>query len=380
MAAFALLATLAATFAPGALRAQPPSDTATLDDLQRQLQQKKAAQAAERAAEEQKRKTQEAEEERKAQKLRQAREAAEAQETAARAKAARDAAEAQRKADELARQQKAVDDAAKRAAEEATRRQKQAARAAAIAQAPTLVSAIDKDMRIIPAGEVDIVGFLPKHPKHADVKAFRLGAFEVTFDQYDLFATATDRALPEDEGWGRGNRPVINVTKSDAEAFVYWLNQRSGKRYRLPTQAEWQHAAQAGSRTRYPWGSVFDPNLANAKGTQGHDVWEHTAPVGSFPPNKWGLYDMIGNVSEFTADNWTYDSHYSASADLIGSLPLVYMNKYPFSWQQEYKGVHASGSSWDDDGSASDASRREDLSLDSVPARSDLGFRLAQDP
>ena len=145
------------------------------------------------------------------------------------------------------------------------------------------------------------------------LKAFRLSAYEVTFDQYDAFAIATGRALPSDEGWGRGNRPVIHVSWDDAKAFIAWLNQRSGGKFRLPTEAEWEYAARGGANTDYPWGTSFDADQANGPSTSGRDQWPFTAPVGSFPANPFGLYDMIGNVREWAED--CYDSYDEAPSD-----------------------------------------------------------------
>lgn len=129
---------------------------------------------------------------------------------------------------------------------------------------------------------------------------FYLGAYEVTFEAYDRFARDTQRDLPEDEGWGWGNRPVVNVNLYDALGFAKWLSRRSGARYRLPTETEWEHAARAGTLSTYPWGETLGSGLANCAGCGSPWDGERTAPVGSFPPNSWGLHDMIGNVGEWT--------------------------------------------------------------------------------
>lgn len=157
---------------------------------------------------------------------------------------------------------------------------------------------------------------LPVHP--VTVGDFRLASHEVTFELYDYFARATGRALPNDEGWGRGTRPVTNVSWEDATALTLWLAEQTGRTFRLPTEAEWEYAARAGGDDAYPWGNTLTRDHANygptdccAKGSgqSGHDRWDFTAPVGSFEPNPWGLYDIIGNVWEWTADCWnaTYD-------------------------------------------------------------------------
>jgi len=141
-------------------------------------------------------------------------------------------------------------------------------------------------------------------PQHdVTVPAFRIADTEVTFDQYDAFAKATGRALPQDEGLGRGNRPVININRGDMLAYIDWLNNTSGETgFRLPSEAEWEYAARAGTTTPYYWGDKPDPRYANNAQDIPPDVYPETAPVKSFLPNAFGLYDMAGNVWEETAD------------------------------------------------------------------------------
>jgi formylglycine-generating enzyme required for sulfatase activity len=103
----------------------------------------------------------------------------------------------------------------------------------------------------LPEGE----GEPNESPQHdVTVPAFAIGRYEVTFEEYDAFAWHTGRPRPHDEGWGRGRRPVINVTWHDANAYVEWLGRVTGKEYRLPSEAEWEYAARAGTTTRYWWG------------------------------------------------------------------------------------------------------------------------------
>lgn len=131
---------------------------------------------------------------------------------------------------------------------------------------------------------------------------------ETTWDQYAACVTAgACRGGQDDHGWGRGDRPVINLTFADARAYAAWLSQRTGHRYRLPGEAEWEWAARAGSATLYPWGEAMRPGRATCRGCDGGPVVEHagTTPVASHPPNAWGLYDMNGNLWEMTADCWT---------------------------------------------------------------------------
>lgn len=100
----------------------------------------------------------------------------------------------------------------------------------------------------------------------AITKAFAIGKHEVTFEEYDRFCEATGRAKPADEGWGRGQWPVINVSWHDAMAYAAWLSAQTGHRYRLPTEAEWEFAARAGTSTAYWWGNTAGQNNANCKG------------------------------------------------------------------------------------------------------------------
>ena len=136
------------------------------------------------------------------------------------------------------------------------------------------------------------------------VASFALSKYEVTFEEYDRFTAATGRVRADDEGWGRGRRPVINVSWEDAVAYTEWLSDRTGERYRLPSEAEWEYSARAGSTTKYSWGNKKGRNRANCDGCGSQWDDEKTAPVGSFSPNAWGLHDMHGNVREWVGDCW----------------------------------------------------------------------------
>ncbi len=167
------------------------------------------------------------------------------------------------------------------------------------------------EMVMIPAGsfrmgDIQDGGDSDEQPVHSvSVKQFAMGKFEVTFAEYDKFAEATGREKTNDRGWGRGNRPVINVSWNDATAYTEWLSDQTGKQYRLPTEAEWEYAARAGTETRYWWGNEIGNNNANCSdcGSQ----WDNkkTAPVGSFATNKFGLYDVSGNVWEWSCSEFT---------------------------------------------------------------------------
>jgi formylglycine-generating enzyme required for sulfatase activity len=133
-------------------------------------------------------------------------------------------------------------------------------------------------------------------------RSFAMGRYEVTFDQYDEFVKATGRKLPDDEGLGRGSQPVIRVSWNDAVAYAAWLSGQAGKRYRLPTEAEWEYAARAGTETTYWWGNDIKQGLANCRTCGSKWDGKSTAPVGSFKPNAFGLFDTSGNVSEWVQD------------------------------------------------------------------------------
>jgi formylglycine-generating enzyme required for sulfatase activity len=136
---------------------------------------------------------------------------------------------------------------------------------------------------------------------------FAIGKYEVTFDEYDVFALATGRKLPDDMGWGRGRRPVINASWEDARDYAKWLSERGLGYFRLPTEAEWEYVARAGTETRYWWGNDLESNRANCNGCGSQWVGQKTAPVGSFEANAFGLHDTTGNVWEWVQDCWHED-------------------------------------------------------------------------
>jgi formylglycine-generating enzyme required for sulfatase activity len=171
-------------------------------------------------------------------------------------------------------------------------------------------------------GDIQGGGYSSEKPVHSvSVNGFAMGKYEVTFAEYDKFAEATGRKKPDDQGWGRGNRPVINVSWHDATAYAEWLSQQTGKQYRLPTEARWEYAARAGTETKYWWGNTASHEYANYGAdeccsglAEGKDRWEYTAPVGSFAPNPFGIYDTVGNVWEWCADSW-HSSYKGAPTD-----------------------------------------------------------------
>jgi len=165
------------------------------------------------------------------------------------------------------------------------------------------------EMVVVPAGEFMMGSpsseegrYDEEGPVHrVRIGKFAVGVYEVTFAEWD--ACATDGGCgghqPEDGGWGRGNRPVIYVSWEDARSYVRWLSAKTGERYRLLSESEWEYAARAGTTTPFHTGRTISTKQAN------HDfILEKTAPVGTYPPNAFGLYDMHGNVWEWVQDCW----------------------------------------------------------------------------
>lgn len=153
-------------------------------------------------------------------------------------------------------------------------------------------------------------------PQHKVVfaKPFAVGKFEVTFAEWD--ACAGDGGCtykPGDEGWGRGRHPVINVSWFDANQYTSWLAKKTGKPYRLLSEAEWEYAARAVTSTTAPstpfyTGATinyrqanYDANFTYGSGPQGL-YRQKTLDTGSLPHNAFGLYDMHGNVWEWVED------------------------------------------------------------------------------
>jgi len=207
------------------------------------------------------------------------------------------------------------------------------------AQAPML--------RMLPAGTFQMgeahgeEDQLPVHPVEID-HTFAMGIYPVTFDEYGLFVKATERqreverrytvqkaglwaklrgeteiqhrmelisGLPEDEAWGRGKHPVINVSWYDAVDYCRWLSEETGQQYRLPTEAEWAYAARAGTQGHYSFGSSEEELKEHAWFRDNSEARTHL--VGKKKPNPWGLYDVHGNVWEWTCS--LYKGHYDGS-------------------------------------------------------------------
>jgi formylglycine-generating enzyme required for sulfatase activity len=159
-----------------------------------------------------------------------------------------------------------------------------------------------------PAGETDRDS--DEGPQQrVTIAPFAAGRFDVTFAQWDACVAGggCNGYRPSDDGWGRGDRPVIEVSWQDARSYVDWLSQRTGKRYRLLTEAEWEYAARAGTTTAFSTGRMITPEQAQydwsyAGSSTRSSGPGRTAPVGQFPPNGFGLYDMHGNAWEWVQD------------------------------------------------------------------------------
>ena len=171
------------------------------------------------------------------------------------------------------------------------------------------------EMVVLPAGSFRMGSPSHEPRRHDDegpvhrvtiAAPFAVGKYEVTFAEWDACEEAggCDAYLPEDRGWGRDQRPVINVSWDDAQRYVQWLSWKTRKAYRLPSESEWEYAARAGTQTAYSWETGIGSGRANCNGCGSRWDNDQTAMVGSFMANAWGLHDMHGNVWEWVEDCW----------------------------------------------------------------------------
>lgn len=198
------------------------------------------------------------------------------------------------------------------------------------------------------------------------VPGFKLMSHEVTFAMWDACLSSGGCWYnPDDEGWGRGDQPLINVThKFFTKQFIPWLNNVTGQTFRLPSEAEWEYAARAGSQTKYSWGNAAGSNNANCEDCGSRWDNKRPAPVKSFSPNALGLFDMEGNVFEWTADH--YSPNYSDATNTAAPWLLGNTNTRVLR-----------GGSWNVPASYLRVSSR--TSADVTRFGNNIGFRLAQD-
>lgn len=175
------------------------------------------------------------------------------------------------------------------------------------------------ELAVIPAGSYMMGsnnGRRREKPVHkvTIARPFAFGRYEVTFDQWKACRVAGGCAKkPDDHKWGRGIRPVVNITFADVKQYLAWISGKTGHTYRLPTEAEWEYAARAGTTTDFWWGDKIGNKLANCRNCA-PKISRGTYPVGTFKANAFGLYDVHGNVWEWVEDCWN-PSYSGAPAD-----------------------------------------------------------------
>ncbi len=231
----------------------------------------------------------------------------------------RDEIASKRKADEAAAVKKKADDDGRKAAADA-----EAKRLADLAAAEERRKAQDQspgrvfrdcndvcpEMVVVPAGTFTMGSNDYDNEKPTRTvtirQAFAVGKFEVTFAEWEACVAGggcQGNRTPSDQGWGKGRRPVINVSWNDAKEYVAWLSRKTGQTYRLLTEAEWEYAARAGTTTRYSFGDTIIKQQAQySEGSFGSA--KTTVEVGRFAANRFGLHDMHGNVWEWVEDCW----------------------------------------------------------------------------
>jgi formylglycine-generating enzyme required for sulfatase activity len=167
------------------------------------------------------------------------------------------------------------------------------------------------EMIVIAAGqftmgspETDPGHYFDESPQHAVTIArpFAISRFVVTFADWDACRSVGGCPDMDDSDMGGGNKPVINTNWDDSRQYVAWLARMTGQPYRLLTEAEWEYAARAGTATAFYWGDELGQGHANCDGCGGKWDNQQTSPVGSFPPNPFGVYDMAGNVWQWVED------------------------------------------------------------------------------
>ena len=182
------------------------------------------------------------------------------------------------------------------------------------------------ELVLLPAGSFMMGsedGRANERPRHGVTlgEPLAVGVHEVTFDEWEACVSGggCNGYRPPDGGWGRGTRPVIGVSWEDAQSFVQWLSRATGHRYRLLSEAEWEYAARAGTTEPRYWDPSESAQCQYANGADEHapcpDGYPRTAPVGSYEPNEFGLYDALGNVFEWTQDCWDGEDYSGSPTD-----------------------------------------------------------------
>ena len=189
---------------------------------------------------------------------------------------------------------------------------------------------------------------------------YAMGRYAVTFEEWDYAADhgLLDGYKPESHGWGRGNFPVINVDHQEATAYTVWLSEVTQEQYMLPSEAQWEYAARAGSLLPYWWGSFIYENQANF-GRR----YDQPVPVDHFHPNPWGLYNVHGNVWEWCQDHW-HETYHGAPND-------------GFSWLEPGSSSHVlRGGSWSNTARYLRSAQRIKAAWDLK--RDNIGFRVCR--
>ena len=166
-------------------------------------------------------------------------------------------------------------------------------------------------------GSPSAIGEKDEHPSHGvNLSSFFISQYEITFEQYDKFCKATGRKKTYANGWGRGNRPVINISHANARAFCIWLSGNTGIKVRLPKEAEWEYAARGRGKKingkKFQWAGPEKDSELGEYAWFASNSGAKTHPVGSKKPNSLGIYDMSGNVYEWCSDRYD-DDYYKKS-------------------------------------------------------------------
>ena len=180
-------------------------------------------------------------------------------------------------------------------------------------------------------------------------KDFAVGVYEITYDQWQsCFDERICRHNPADNGWGRGNLPVTDVSWLDAKEYVGWLSMTTEHEYRLLTEAEWEYAARAGSSGRFWWGDQSQKGRAVCAGCNLDGQLDIARSIGGYAPNPFGLYDVHGNVSEWVEDCWseTYENHPVDGSAWVPSQSCIRRVLRGGNWANGGRHLRSANRSW----------------------------------